>query len=199
MFGLASGVPGPVHSPMVALPLRWEMILALALPQVVLTGANSVLATRDVARRYFGDRAGKVTISALLASIGLGNLASSLVGGLPFCHGSGGMTAHVRGGSYHWSSNLFIGGFLVLMAGAQILLGRTQLIYPPLLLAILLGVVGYYHVLLAAPSWSLKKFRPVLLTMGLVAFVSQNLLWALVGGVLVKGVPYLLSLRKVAA
>lgn len=64
--------------------VRWDFILALALPQVVLTSANSVLATHDVALRYFGEKAHRVSISGLLASIGFGNIAVSTFGGFPF-------------------------------------------------------------------------------------------------------------------
>lgn len=163
--------------------VRWEIVLVLALPQIVLTSANSVLATHDVAHRYFGERARKVTISGLLGSIGFGNLIVSAFGGLPFCHGSGGMTAHVRGGSNHCTSNLVIGTFLVGLAVAQLFWGKIQLRYPPLLLAILLGVVGFYHVRLAAPSWKTGAYRATLFAMGSVALISQNLLWALACGI----------------
>lgn len=178
--------------------VRWDFVLALALPQVVLTSANSVLATHDVAQRYFGEKASRVSISGLLASIGFGNLAVSAVGGLPFCHGSGGVTAHVRGGSYHWSSNLIIGAFCLMLAGAQIVWGKTLLSYPPLLLGILLGVVGYHHVKLAAPSWRVPALRPTLVVMGAVALLSQNLLWSLGFGIITASASYLLFPRRVS-
>lgn len=162
--------------------IRWTFVLALALPQLVLTTANSVLGTYDAAKRYFGKSASRTTISRLLASIGLGNLAISLVGGLPFCHGSGGLTAHYRGGSNHWSSNLFIGGFCLFLAGIQFYFGGTTLNYPPLLLSLLLGVVGYYHFTLASPSWKVQAYRPALIVMGMIALMTQNLLWSLAFG-----------------
>lgn len=187
----AAAVPSTVSA------VRWDFILALALPQVVLTSANSVLATHDVAQRYFGERARRVTISGLLASIGFGNLAVSAVGGLPFCHGSGGVTAHFRGGSYHWSSNVIIGAFCLLLAGAQVVWGKTILNYPPLLLGILLGVVGYHHVKLAAPSWRIPAMRPTLIVMGAVALLSQNLLWSAAFGIVTASASHLLFPKRV--
>lgn len=188
----ATALSSQVHS------IRWDFVLALALPQVVLTSANSVLATHEVAKRYFGEKARRVTISGLLASIGLGNLAVSAVGGLPFCHGSGGVTAHVRGGSYHWSSNLIIGAFCLGLAGVQIFWGKTTLNYPPLLLGILLGIVGYHHVMLAAPSWRIPATRPTLIVMGTVALLSQNLLTSLAFGILTASGSYLLFSKRVS-
>lgn len=161
---------------------RWSFVVLLALPQLVLTTANSVIATQDAAKRYFGERASRVTISSLFGSIGLGNLATAALGGLPFCHGSGGLTAHVRGGSTHWSSNIIIGLFLLGLAFFQWLGGRATLIYPPILLAGLLAVVGYHHLGLVAPSWKRRELRFTLVVMGLTAAATQNLLWSLGGG-----------------
>jgi hypothetical protein len=214
-FSLISGLPllgliaamgtlvGISHSKTLPIPthvihsIRWDFVLALTLPQVVLTTANSVLGTYDVATRYFGEEASRTTISRLLASIGLGNLAVSLVGGLPFCHGSGGLTAHYRGGSNHWTSNLFIGGFCLLLAGIQFFGGGTTLNYPPLLLSFLLGVVGYHHFKLASPSWKMPMFRPALIAMGIIALTTQNLLWSLALGLAIGSLSqFLLSRRE---
>ncbi len=106
IFGLFWCLWEPISDDAVATPfneiqeaLRFDVILALILPQIVLTLANSVIATQDVAKRYFKEQASQVTADRLLYSIGFGNILTSLIGGLPFCHGAGGLTAHVKGGS----------------------------------------------------------------------------------------------------
>src|SRR5690606_37983249 len=115
-------------------PLRYDIILALVLPQLALTLTNSVVGTEAAARRYFGERAGRVTASRLLRSIGLGNMLVAPLGGLPFCHGSGGVTAHVKGGAQTWHMNLIIGGVLLTLAGASWLLDIALIpAYPQLL------------------------------------------------------------------
>jgi len=85
----ANGESAPLSD--VSEPLiRPGLILTLLIPQLVLTSANSILATRNVCERYFGaDRSYRVTIRRLLFSIGLGNIAVAVFGGMPFCHGSG--------------------------------------------------------------------------------------------------------------
>lgn len=176
--------------PVMAAPegLRVAVVLGLVLPQLPLTLTNSVVSTQDVSRRYFGERASRVTARALLHSIGWGNLAVAAVGGLPFCHGAGGLTAHVRGGSTHWASNVVIGGFLVVLAGVQFTTGGGILAPPPWLLAALLVAVGVFHVLLARPTWARSEHRPQLLAVAVVALATRDLLWATAAGVAVWAV-----------
>src|SRR5205807_6579304 len=68
--------------------------VALVLPQVPLSFANSCLATADTARTYFGDAARRVRPGRLATTIGVANLFAGSISGMPVCHGAGGMTAH---------------------------------------------------------------------------------------------------------
>lgn len=169
--------------------LRPEMILALVLPQIALTLTNSVVGTQDVARRYFPQESQKVTPTRLLRLIGIGNILFAPIGGLPFCHGSGGVTAHVKGGARTWHMNLIIGGTLVMLAAGSWIFALPLIpAYPQILMAILLFVTGVFHVTLAAPSWGTPHLRWILVVIGLVAFGTQNMLWALAAGVVCEGV-----------
>lgn len=163
--------------------VRPDVVLALVLPQIALTLANSVLGTVDVAHRYFGKRAARVTPRRLLESIGIGNLAAAAVGGLPFCHGSGGVTAHVRGGASTLGANVVIGSVLLALAAYQEITGASlPLGYPPALLAVLLVATGLFHMALARPSWAIRHERARLLLMAVAALVTRNMLWVLVMG-----------------
>lgn len=177
--------------------VRIDILLALILPQIALTLTNSVVGTCDVSKCYFGKGAEKVTAVRLLRSIGVGNMLFSAIGGLPFCHGSGGVTAHVKGGSNHWVSNLIIGMTLVLLALAVYISGVFFLTYPVILTAVLLFAVGYFHLKLAKPSWQINGYRLQLVGMALVALITQNMLWVLLAGVVFEG-SYLI-LRKVSS
>lgn len=160
--------------------LRFDIILALVLPQLALTLTNSVVGTHDAARRYFGDRAARVKPSWLLRTIGGGNIISAGLGGLPFCHGSGGLTAHVKGGATGWHMNLIIGGTLLAFALFSWLFGMALIpAYPVMLMAVLLFVTGFFHMQLAAPSWARPELRWILLSMALTALLTQNMLWTL--------------------
>lgn len=159
------------------------VIAALVLPQLALTLANSVVGTHDVARRYFGDGAARVTPARLLRSIGIGNMIVAPLGGMPFCHGAGGVTAHVKGGAKTWRMNLVAGFTLLALAGVSLLLAVPLLpAYPQALLSALLVATGWFHLQLAAPSWKEGGLRAVLAVMALAALFGQGMLWVLFAG-----------------
>lgn len=164
------------------------LILSLVLPQIVLTSANSVLATVNVSHKFYGEMAKKVTARHLVCMIGFGNVLSALIGGLPFCHGSGGVTAHYKGGARTEMSNYFIGTCLLMTAIATFIFGGAQVFFAPLFLSVLLVTVGFMHVSLAKTSWmaeGITKFQ--LVAMALAALISGNMLWVLGTGLVFEG------------
>jgi len=165
--------------------LRPLLILSLLLPQIVLTSANSILATVNVSEKYFGEKARKVTVSRLICMIGLGNIFSGVIGGLPFCHGSGGVTAHYNGGARSNLSNYIIGSILIIGAIAVIFFGSAKITFSPLLLSIPLMAVGIMHAKLASTSWSQGwPIKLQLTMMAMAALISGNMLWVLAVGIL---------------
>ena len=113
-------------------------VLVLVLPQIPMTLGNAVIANADLSRQYFGEGSKRVTYSALCISMSLANFLSSLVGGMPLCHGAGGLAAHYRFGARTAGSNLMIGAIFVLMA---ILLGDHSLAVVFLIPISILGVL----------------------------------------------------------
>lgn len=105
---LPFGIPGGID-------FTWAL-LALALPQIPMTLGNAVIANRDLSFEYFGDESRKVTDRALCISMGLANVLAALLGGMPLCHGAGGLAAHYRFGARTGGSNLIIGGLFLLLA-----------------------------------------------------------------------------------
>jgi SulP family sulfate permease len=92
-------------------------LVVLALPQLPMTVGNAVIAQHDLSREYFGDGEGaRSTPRAWAVSMGLANLASAAFGGMPLCHGAGGLAAHYAFGARTGASNLFIGCLLVAAA-----------------------------------------------------------------------------------
>lgn len=181
LWGLWQSMPATAVSAVTAEVRPW-VVAMLVLPQIALTLTNSVLGTERTARAYFGTAAERVTPRRLLASIGLGNLAVAAVGGLPYCHGSGGVTAHVRGGSRSEWSNAIMGSTLIALALLLHFGGGGLPAYPATLQAILLAVVGLFHLQLAAPSWQSAETRPILLAMGGAALLAQDMLIVLLAG-----------------
>jgi len=118
--------------------------------QLPLTVANSVIATTDASHTYFPAQAHRVTFRRLSFSIALGNLWAGLFGGLPVCHGSGGLTAHYKMGARTPVATTLIG--VVLIAVAVIFGNAAQSVrtlVPLPFFGILLLFVGIQHIALA--------------------------------------------------
>lgn len=141
--GVADFTPG-LYLPRIlpfGLPGRPEIVLvffSLVVPQLPMTLGNAVVANADLSRDYFGDQSRKVTYRSLTVSMALANLASFAVGGMPLCHGAGGLAAHYRFGARTAGSNLIIGTFFLLMG---CLLGPHALAVFHLLPMSVLGVL----------------------------------------------------------
>lgn len=115
--------------------------------QLPLTIANSVMATTDAAGYYFPGQASRVTPRRLALSIAMGNLWAGLLGGLPNCHGSGGLTAHYRLGARTPAATTLLG--LILIALAIVFGGMAQSVWtlvPLPFFGILLLFVGIQHI-----------------------------------------------------
>lgn len=147
----------------------------LALPQVPLSLANSIYSTADAARQYFGDHAAQVTPRRLLSTMGMANLAAALFGGVPVCHGSGGLTAHYRLGARTGGAPLML-GILFLLLG---LLGGAGFL--PLLK--LIPFLGVFLLVFATGLGQIFLFG-VLMSLGSAAFASAN--WALTADLVPK-------------
>jgi sulfate permease, SulP family len=110
-------VAGPsFHVPWTGLPPAHAFAAAfflLVIPQLPLTFGNAVVAVTDLAHEYFGHAASRVKASRVCLSCATGNVASALLGGMPMCHGAGGLTAHYRLGARTAGMNLLLGSALV--------------------------------------------------------------------------------------
>ena len=87
----------------------------LVVPQLPLTFGNAVVAVDDLAHEYLGPAASRVSPSRICLSAGIGNAVSGLVGGMPMCHGAGGLTAHIRLGARTAGMNSLLGGALLVL------------------------------------------------------------------------------------
>ena len=88
--------------------------LLFTLPQIPLTLGNAVIAIVAENNELFPDR--KVTEKKLAISQGIMNLVAPIFGGIPMCHGAGGMAGHVRFGAKTGGALVILGSILVLIA-----------------------------------------------------------------------------------
>jgi len=99
-------------------------LFVLAIPQLPMTIGNSVIATGDLAKEYFGESSKKVTYPALCMSLATANIMSFFFGGMPMCHGAGGLASRFRFGARTAGSNIISGILFLLLA---LLLGSHAL------------------------------------------------------------------------
>ena len=129
--------------------------LFLALPQLPLTLGNAIIATAEENNRLFSDRC--VNENRLSVSTGILNLFGASVGGVPMCHGAGGMAGHVAFGARTGGSTVILG--VILLAIALFLSGSIQTllsIFPPSVLGVILFLTGA-QLALGSCDFSVKK------------------------------------------
>lgn len=119
----------------------WVGAVLLALPQVPLTLGNAVIAIKEENNRLFPHA--PVTERGVSVSTGVMNLFSSAVGGVPACHGAGGMAGHVAFGARTGGAVVILGALLLVLAVffSDSVLHLLQLL-PPAVLGVILFLTG---------------------------------------------------------
>jgi len=142
--------------------------LLLVLPQIPMTLGNAVIAYADLSEAYFKEDSRKVTYRSICISMALANFGTFLLGGMPLCHGAGGLAAHYRFGARTAGSNLIIGTIFVALA---LFLGRQSLgvvyLIPMSILGVLLVFAGSQLALTVIDVNERKDFFVALLMLGM--------------------------------
>ena len=125
--------------------IGWQDLVAgtliLGLPQAPLTLGNAIISTAEENNELFPDRPVKVKTIAI--DHGFMNIFSAAVGGVPLCHGAGGMAGHVRFGA-RTGGALVIMGILVLLTGLFFSDSVATIfkMFPPSILGVILFFTG---------------------------------------------------------
>jgi MFS superfamily sulfate permease-like transporter len=119
LVGALAQIEPSLHAPVFALAgISWNEFavaaLALALPQVPLTLGNGLIAVTSEHNRLFPGR--PQTQRTVSLTTGAINIGSSLIGGVPMCHGAGGLAGHVRFGARTGGAPVMLGGLLLGLA-----------------------------------------------------------------------------------
>jgi SulP family sulfate permease len=121
--------------------------------------------------------------------MGLANIGSFMLGGIPMCHGAGGLAAHYRFGARTAGSNVFIGGLFVIVSllFGQEVLAIAQLI-PMSVLGALLIFAGAQLAMTVRDITDKKEYFVCMAILG-ITLASNLALGYLVG----MGLDYLLK------
>lgn len=148
-------------------------LIVLAVPQIPLSLGNSILATRQVAEDFFPER--HLTIRKISFTYSLMNLVNPWFGGIPTCHGSGGMAGHYTFGA-RTGGSVILYGCLYLTLGLFFSGSFAQLIqvFPKPILGVMLAFEGLAMLLLVRD----------------IAGSKSDLLIAMLVGLMAVGLPY---------
>jgi hypothetical protein len=125
--------------------ISWQDLIAgtliLGLPQAPLTLGNAIIGTAEENNELFPDR--PVKVKTIAVDHGFMNILSATIGGIPLCHGAGGMAGHVRFGA-RTGGALVILGCIVLIIGLFFSDSVSTIfkIFPPSILGVILFFTG---------------------------------------------------------
>lgn len=160
-----------LHLPMPQAPRLADVaagFVLLALPQLPLSLANSVLATRQLASDLFPERA--ISIRKIGLTYAAMNLISPWLGGIPTCHGSGGMAGHYAFGG-RTGGSVIIYGLVFVTLGLFFGPGFDQVVraFPLPILGVLLLFEALALVWLIRDTAHSRLDLPIAALVGLIA------------------------------
>jgi len=145
--GLISKIPAIVfgfYLPEIGLPRIGDLFsastLTMILIQIPITLTNAVIATSALSSKLYPEQK-RVTAGNLSLTMGIANLFSGSFGGLPMCHGSGGVAAHYKFGARTLIAPVMLGTLFIFMG---LFLGDGGLELLRILPAAVLGCLLFY-------------------------------------------------------
>ena len=167
--------------------------LILALPQIPLSIGNSIIATRQIAEDHFPER--KITVRKISLTYSIINLINPFLGGIPTCHGSGGMAGHYAFGARTGGSVAIYGTmFLILGIFFSGSFSTVVKIFPLPVLGVILLFEGIWLMVFIKDIIDSKKSFFIAILVGLIAC---GLPYGYLIGMIVGTILYYLSDKQV--
>jgi len=140
----------------------------LALPQIPLSLGNSILATRQLVEDFFPGRS--VSVRKISLTYSLMNLINPFLGGIPTCHGSGGIAGHYTFGA-RTGGSVVLYGSLYLLLGFFFSTGFKEVIqlFPQPILGVILLFESLALMRLVRDMMESKADFTIVLMVGLIA------------------------------
>ncbi len=163
-------------------------LFLLVIPQMPLTLGNAVMGTADTCYALFGkgEKTKRATYKAFAASMGYINIFTGFLGGMPMCHGSGGLAAHYRFGARTGGSNIIIGVIFLILA---LVFGKISIslltILPNSVMGVLLFFAGLELALLIKDITKKEELFITLIIAG-IGFATTNMGIAFFTGMIVS-------------
>ncbi|MBX3396168.1 MAG: putative sulfate/molybdate transporter [Phycisphaerae bacterium] len=177
--------PGTMHLPTPRMPSTesiWTGLFLLALPQLPLSLSNAVIATHQTLHDLFPERS--VTMRRIGITYGVANVCASIFGGIPVCHGCGGLAGHHAFGARTGGSVVIYGSIYValgLLLGDAV--GSFAAAYPRPVLGVILLFEAVGLMRLISDQAGDRRQMTVALFVGALAFgLPQGFMIGLIVG-----------------
>jgi MFS superfamily sulfate permease-like transporter len=169
--------------------LFFDALILLALPQIPLSIGNSILASNQLVKDYFPEK--KISISKISLTYSIMNLISPFFGGIPVCHGSGGMVGHYNFGA-RTGGSVFIYGLFFIIIGVFFSAGIQNFLkfIPIQILGVILFFESISLISLIKHSISTKK---EIFIVALVAVIASNFPYGFLISMIIGSIVYYLS------
>ncbi|UCG38647.1 MAG: putative sulfate/molybdate transporter [bacterium] len=152
----------------------WRSLVLAGFAQVPLTAANAVIATSALIAQYWPER--PVPENRLAWNMGIMNLAVPFLGGMPLCHGSGGLAAQYYFGARTGGANI-IEGFLEISMGLFLAgsIASLLVLFPMSIIGAMMLMVGLELVRFARDLSGWRQLLPAAVTVVLSVAVNMAL------------------------
>lgn len=164
-------------------------LVVLALPQLPLSLSNSVIATQQTVADLFPAR--RIGVRRIGLTYSFVNLVAPLLGGVPACHGCGGLAGHYAFGARTGGSVVIYGSFFV--AVGLLLSGSAAQVleaFPRPLLGVVLLAEALTLMRLIGDTAGSRRDLAIALAVGVIAFaVPQGYLVGLAVGLALDRLP----------
>ncbi len=169
------------------LPSIFDLLIGMVvagIAQLILTLTNVMIATVTLLRDLFPDEPNSVDANTLAINMGVMNVTIPFLGGIPLCHGSGGLAAQYAFGA-RTGGSMILEGIMELILGLFFSEALLKL-FTAFPISILGAMLIYTAVLLGFVAFKETEFKfiPVIIVSALICFFINISIGFIVGLVL---------------
>lgn len=168
----------PVNS--VSLDEAWDTMVIAGFAQIPLTITNATIATAALIAAYWPDR--QVTVRNLSWNQGIMNMAAAFFGGMPMCHGAGGLAGQYYFGARTGGANI-IEGLLEISLGLFLSASIAGLfsVFPAAVIGAMMLMVGIELVMFTVETKTRMDVIPLAVTV--IVSLSTNMAFGFLAGI----------------
>ncbi len=160
----------------------WQSLLLAGFAQIPLTATNAVIATASLIKTYWPEK--PVSETKLSLNMGIMNLVLPFFGGMPLCHGAGGLAGQYYFGARTGGTNI-IEGIIEIFLGLFLALSIADLfsVFPLAIIGAMMLLVGIELTKFTRDVSLNKDVIPLSIT--LIISLLTNMAFGFVAGVII--------------